>query len=239
MASEQDGLLHQKEILTKKLNYLRKEYAIASDASQKFTLQMQIAEVEKEIEVLDSKIANIPSKNQGNQYMKEENPYDRWVKTLKKSWIIGVILLIFLLVTKGDEFFTAFDNLKNRFNKDSITVQTDTLTTPENHPNIDTSIITEPPPNLPTPPEKQPLSKKYISVKLIVDIAYEKATIFANNVQVYPVNDAPTVKELSIEYKGNPIELRIVTPEKTCTHHITVSEDYFKNPQTIEKICSQ
>ena len=37
MASEQDGLLHQKEILTKKLNYLRKEYAIASDASQIFS----------------------------------------------------------------------------------------------------------------------------------------------------------------------------------------------------------
>ena len=63
MASEQDGLLHQKEILTKKLNYLRKEYAIASDASQKFTLQMQIAEVEKEIEAIDVKM-NIQDKTQ-------------------------------------------------------------------------------------------------------------------------------------------------------------------------------
>lgn len=238
MASELDGLEQQKEILVKKLNYLRKEYAIASDAAQKFTLQMQIAEVEKQIEAINAKLAAIPTENQSNPSQKEEkNPYASWLKLLKKSWIIALIMIIFLLVTKSDEFFTAFDNLRSRFypisqdtTAQDISIQPDTSTKP---PVIDTPIIEKPTPNPPKP------RKKYISVRLTLDIAYEKATIFANNILIEPVNNAPLIKELSIEYKGKPIVLKIITPEKTCTHTITVSDNYFRNPQTIEKICSQ
>ena len=241
MASEKDGRTNQKEILLQKLYYLREQYAIASDASIKFTLQMQIAEVEKEIKEIDLKLAPISSNIPSNK--EEKNPYESWIKLWKKSWIIGIIMLIFLLVTKSDEFLTAFDNLWNRLHpisrdttaQDTL-IQTDTSTKP---PVIDTPIIERPLPNPPKPRKDQASPKKYISVRLILDIAYEKATIFANNVPIYPVNNAPLIKELSIEYKGEPIELIIKTPEKTCTHHITVSDDYFKKPQTIEKICSQ
>ncbi len=242
MASALDGLLQQKETYIQKLNYLRKELAIASDASQKFTLQMQIAEVEKEMEIIDAKLVAIPSKNPSNASVKEENPYDRLLKFFKKSWIIAILLFIFLLITKGDEFVTAFDNLKNRFLNDSkdtiaqpVLIPTDTSKTPT----IIKPPITEASPK-PTKPDKNPpAAKKYISVRLVVDIAYEKAIIFANNIQIEPVNNAPTIKELNIEYNGKPIVLKIQTPEKTCTHTILVSDDYFINPKTIEKICSQ
>jgi hypothetical protein len=53
MASALDGLHQQKEINIQKLNYLRKEYAIASDAGVKFTVQMQIEEVEKEMKEIE------------------------------------------------------------------------------------------------------------------------------------------------------------------------------------------
>lgn len=56
MASEQEGLLQQKETYIQKLNYLRKELAIASDVSVKFTLQMQIRELEEEIEAVNKRI---------------------------------------------------------------------------------------------------------------------------------------------------------------------------------------
>ncbi len=251
MASEQDGLQEQKEILVKKLTHFRKKLAITSDAAQEFNLQMQIEETEKEIVEIDAKIAIINASNQvavpstsnsKETKMSEKTLHDTTVNKLKNNKIVVVVLIIFAVITGFATLLTSIDDIKKAFGFDSKKV----IPTDTNKIIIDTPVIIKPAeifkPNTPKPlppTEKQPSSKKYIFIKLILDITYEKATIFANNVQVYPVNDAPTVKELSLEYNGNPVELRIVTTGKTCTHYITVSEDYFKNPQTIEKICSQ
>ena len=55
-ALERQGLENQIQILTQKLNFLREQQAISSDASQKFTLKMQIEEAEKQIQDAKSKL---------------------------------------------------------------------------------------------------------------------------------------------------------------------------------------
>lgn len=55
-ALERHGLENQIQILIQKLNFLREQQAISSDASQKFMLKMQIEEAEKQIQDARSKL---------------------------------------------------------------------------------------------------------------------------------------------------------------------------------------
>lgn len=56
MASEIEGIQTQLDISIKRLNALRSDYAIQSDANVKFTLEMQIASLEGEISLLKQRI---------------------------------------------------------------------------------------------------------------------------------------------------------------------------------------
>lgn len=240
MASEQEGLLHQKKIFIQRLNYLRKEYAITSDANQRFTLQMQIEEVEKEIQLIDAKINNsdkgpsTDSTNISKTTIENKKSYRKLIINIMITIITVLAALMGFVKDFRDFFFPPILNQPETI----ITKDSTDFDTSKTLDIIDSPIIKNPP-AAPIPLKKEVVTERYISVRLIVDIIYEKASIFANNIQVYPINNAPLIKELNIKYEGKPIELTIKIPEKTCTHHITVSDNYFNNPKTIEKICAQ
>lgn len=53
---EREGLEKQAEILQRKLNYFRQQVAIISDTAQKFSLQIQLEEIEKELDEIKQKL---------------------------------------------------------------------------------------------------------------------------------------------------------------------------------------
>lgn len=53
---EQQGLENQLDLLQKKLNFLLAQQAILSDPAQKFTVQMQIDETQKQVDEVKSKL---------------------------------------------------------------------------------------------------------------------------------------------------------------------------------------
>jgi|GEM_PF-2367576 uncharacterized membrane protein len=242
MPSAHHGMLQQLEILTQKLNYLRKEYAIASDAGVKFTLQMQIAELEKEIESINERLTAF-SKNESKPTMPTENPYDRILNLLKKSWFVALILLIFLLVTKGNEFLEAWDGIQKRFDKNAkdTVVQTlplpvDTIHQTDIIKNPTTPVVRKSKPKPAEPPAPAP---KIVFVRLFVNAEFSKAAIFANGKPVAPVKDDLSIKQLELPYDGQKtIELRLKTPQNECKKTFTVPNHYFDNPITIEVSCS-
>ena len=96
--------------------------------------------------------------------------------------------------------------------------------------------LQKPKPNIEKPIQESP---KYISVSLIVDLDFSKADIFANGKAIYPLSDDLLIKKLQIEYTSSTIELILKTLNTTRRKNITIPNDYFNNPTTIEVICTQ
>ena len=239
MASEQDGLLHQKEILTKKLNYLRKEYAIASDASQKFTLQMQIAEVEKEIEAIDVKM-NIQDKTQMPDAVNVSKKSIANKKIDRKLFIKILITIITVLAALmgfvkdfRDFFFPPSDET--------------TIVTPTNATNkpatdsvkLDTPIIKKPERTSTTPSQNPAPVKEIIPITLIVNAEFENAEISVNGTRVYPsAGSTPTFKKVNIKYNVAGYKVVLKMANKTCTKQFSITENELNNPITIPVSCT-
>ncbi len=78
-----------------------------------------------------------------------------------------------------------------------------------------------------------------VQVLLIVDAVYSNALIYADGVQVSPINNTPTVKELEIPFTKNTITLEVKAGNKSCEKLITVPRNYFDKPYKLEVICSE
>jgi cytoskeletal protein RodZ len=98
--------------------------------------------------------------------------------------------------------------------------------------------VSDPPPDKPKPVEPE-TPNKYVYVTLTVDAAYSDAAIFANGVQIAPVNPGLTIKLLEIAYTGNTIKLEVKSAQRTCEKLVTVPSDYFNNPTKISVTCTQ
>lgn len=92
----------------------------------------------------------------------------------------------------------------------------------------------------PAPSTSQKEEKKIVKVTLIVDAEFSDASIYANGVQISPVDNTLTIKELEIEYETNPIKLVVKTNQRICEKLITVPSDYkYKSSNKITITCVQ
>lgn len=108
MASELDGLRTQLDISVQRLNALREAYAIQSDPNLKFTLEMQIAQLENEIASLRQRmeaaygISSVSASNLLEQKIRELNISVR--SSLGEFFLVNVNRL-----PPRDRFWEAFD----------------------------------------------------------------------------------------------------------------------------------
>lgn len=250
MASEQDGLLQQREILVKKLNFLRKEYAIASDPSQRFTLEMQMEEAEKKLEEVKAKIAasenpipiEPPVKTPIIQ-QEHKTRYDKFVDKIKNNrfWVIVIIVFVVIggigalveLVKNTQELIApGQDNPETTVNQGTTNTESGTV-------KIDTPIIKEPNPTPSKPITKQEPAKKIVSITLLINAEFENAEITVNGNLVIPlIGSTPTFKKLNIEYNVAGYEVVLKTANKTCTKQFSIAENELNNPITIPVSCT-
>ncbi len=82
--------------------------------------------------------------------------------------------------------------------------------------------------------------KRIVEVTLIVDAVFSDAAIYANGVQISPVTNTLTIKELEIEYTTSTIKLEVKASQKACEKLITVPHDYiYKSSNKITITCTQ
>lgn len=94
---------------------------------------------------------------------------------------------------------------------------------------------------MPPPPITEPEQpKKYVKIRLIVNVQLSNSRIFANEKEISPYEDNTIIKLLEIEYQNQNIELKIqaLDSNEKCIENITIPKNYFQNPKFIEIICS-
>lgn len=256
MASEQEGLQEQKEILVKKLNHFYKELAIISDSAQKFTLQMQIEEAEKKLEEVKAKIAQTVTQEHlvpieplvQTPIIQNDNKtrYDKFVDKLKNNRFWVIVIIVFVVIGGIGTIVELIKNTQEILPTDKdkpeiITSQDSTNLTKTNDSTkpADPPVIKEPDP---TPskltPKEEPV-KKIISVTLLVNAEFENAAITVNGNRVIPsAGSTPTFKKLNIEYNVAGYEVVLKTANKTCTKRFSIAENELNNPDTIPISCT-
>lgn len=260
MASELEGLKKQLNIYVRKLNHLREEYAIASDASIKFSLKMQIQEVEKEIETIRSKIEN-PDMAQLNAKdekppSNEKNLHDSTIDKFKNNRIVVLILIAFAIIVGTATILTSIEDIKNFMGWNSEEEISKENTQVEPPPTTSEPKNTKPPenggptssPNRQVPPKQKPIlpqepqesiEKERVSITFIVDAAFEYAEIWINDEQYYPLADStPSFKKINLEYNPKGYEVVLKTANKTCTKQFSIAANELNNPITIPVSCT-
>lgn len=253
MASEQDGLQEQKEILTRKLNHFYEKLAITSDAEQEFSLQMQIEKIEKKLEEVKAKIAQTvtpehlvpvepPVKTPIIQ-QEHKTRYDKFVDKIKNNrfWVIVIIVFVVIggigalveLVKNTQELIApGQDNPETTVNQGTTNTESGTV-------KINTPIIKEPNLTPSQPITKQKPAKKIVSLTFLVDAEFEDAEIWINDEQYFPLaSSTPTFKKLNIEYNVAGYEVVLKTANKTCTKQFSIAENELNNPITIPVSCT-
>lgn len=110
MASEIEGIQKQLEISIKRLNALRTSYAIQSDANLKFTLEMQIANLEGEISQLKQRIQTA----YGLDVFSGSSQLENKIRQLNIGSNLGEIYLVNCNRERSRSFFwNAFDTNQN------------------------------------------------------------------------------------------------------------------------------
>ncbi|HMN89994.1 MAG TPA: hypothetical protein PKD70_07145 [Saprospiraceae bacterium] len=254
MASEKDGLLQEEDHIIQKLNFLRKERTIASDAGVKFTLQMQIKEAEKDLEEVRAKIAKTDALENSMSIeppntmpiIQNDNKtrYDKFVDKLKNNRFWVIIIIAFVVI---GGIGTLVELIKNTqeilpIDKDKpeiITSENSTKTTEESTKPTEPRVIKESDPTPSKPITKGEPVKKIISITLLVNAEFENAEITINGNRVYPLTEStPTFKKLNIEYNVAGYEVVFKTTNKTCTKQFSIAENELNNPITIPVSCT-
>ncbi len=254
MASEQDGLQEQKEILVKKLNHFYKELAIISDSAQKFTLQMQIEEAEKKLEEVKAKIAQTVTQEHlvpieplvQTPIIQNDNKtrYDKFVDKLKNNRFWVIVIIAFVVIGGIGTIVELIKNTQEILPTDKdkpeiITSENSTKTTEESTKPTEPPVIKESDPTPSKPITKEEPVKKIISIALLVNAEFENAEITVNGNRVIPsAGSTPIIKKLNIEYNVAGYEVVLKTANKTCTKQFSIAENELNNPITIPVSCT-